>query len=98
MKKIIVKEINGVEINFLEGEPLYNEQSENKHQLIREWIELHLRKSINKKYTSYGIKHLCEKELGFYVSNADIKYNMAIMNIKGIESECCYNYHYPFKK
>lgn len=96
MDKIIVKEINGFDICFHEEEPSFEEQD--NHELIREWIKIHLTKSLNKKYTSYRIKHLCENDLGFYVSNADIKYNMAMLNIKGIQSRCCYNYYYPFKE
>lgn len=52
---------------------------------IRKWIKHeikpHLIKTTNKKHTSYEIKHMCEKELGFYVSNADIKENMNLLGI-----------------
>lgn len=97
MEHIIIKEINGFKLFFHEDEPLFKEDDENKNKLIQEWIGCHKGKSINRKYTSYRIKHMCEKELGFYVSNADIKYNMAMLDIEGVVSDCLYNYYYPFK-
>ena len=40
---------------------------------IQDWILPYLDKAnkINKKHTSYGIKHIIEKELGEYVANGD---------------------------
>ncbi|AIY82007.1 hypothetical protein U728_2923 [Clostridium botulinum 202F] len=70
---------------------------------IQEWIKREIKpnliKTINRKYTSYTIKHICEKELGFYVSNEDIKYNM---NLLGIYHEKVkvnsINYYYPISQ
>ena len=48
------------------------------YQKIKEWVEKELmpymtRKSINELHHSYGLKHVAEKQIGFYVSNGDIK-------------------------
>ena len=63
---------------------------------LREWISANLQpmKTINRRHTSYGLKHLAESRLGFYVSNDDMK---AAMVACGFEAEqvselnCSYN-------
>ena len=63
---------------------------------LREWISANLqpRKAINRHHTSYGLKHIAERCLGFYVSNDDMK---AAMVACGFEAEqvselnCSYN-------
>lgn len=49
--------------------------SESEENQLVSYIRHHLqaRKTINTKHSSYGLKHLFEKRLGFYVSNADCK-------------------------
>lgn len=94
--KIIVREVKGIKIKCYEDETLTDKKHQEK---IQNWIKSNLINTINKKHTSYGIKHACEKKLGFYVSNYDIKYNMAILGIKGVEEGMfSVNYFYPISE
>lgn len=95
-EKVLVKDINGFKINCYESESSTEPENQKK---IQEWLESNLIKTLNKKHTSYGIKHACENKLGFYVSNYDIKYNMAMLGIEGRAVEInCINYHYPISE
>jgi hypothetical protein len=40
-------------------------------------------KGYNKKFTSYGLKHVLEKILGFYISNYQVKVAMADKGFNG---------------
>lgn len=56
---------------------------------IEEWIDSHLmpymtRKTINYSISSYGIKHIAESELGFYVSNDAIKELLQERGVEGV--------------
>ena len=67
----------------------------NKLEHIINFIELRFdkTKSINKKQSSYGIKHLVERNIGTYVSNGELIASMIICDYKykvdGIN--CCFN-------
>jgi len=61
-----------------EYEHLLNHRSVGDYEKIKEWVNTELmpfmiRKKINDCHSSYGLKHVAENELGFYVSNGDIK-------------------------
>ena len=72
-------------IGYLDSVPFYEseyefllERNPECYQKIQEWVENNLmpfmsRQSINERHSSYGLKHIAENELGFYVSNGDIK-------------------------
>lgn len=62
---------------------------ENK-DLIISWIKTNLkaRKNINNSISSYGLKHRCERDLGFYVSNDEIKLCMKELNFKSVPYHC----------
>jgi len=74
------------DIGFIDGVPFYRseykhllELNEKDYEQIKNWVDSRLmpymtRKSINESYSSYGLKHIAENELDFYVSNGDIKY------------------------
>ena len=49
--------------------------SEDRCLRLMDFIDKHFCqiKSINYKSSSYGLKHIVEKRVGFYVSNADLK-------------------------
>lgn len=75
--------LNGKDINTsLPGEygEHYHENNwqqlkEEEQMLIRKWIRFMFSKSknINYKRTSYGLKHSCESDVGFYVHNDCMK-------------------------
>jgi hypothetical protein len=46
-----------------------------KQDAIISWVEGNIpqRKTINHKISSYGLKHICEQAVGFYVSNGEMK-------------------------
>lgn len=99
MNKTKVITINNQEILFGIDEAC----TEKEHNpLIKQWIidniVPNLIKNINRKYSSYKIKHICERELGFYVSNYDIKYHMAELGIEGENITGCINYYYPISQ
>ena len=72
-------------IGFVSGVPFYQNEYEfllerllADYLKVKEWAEAEMmpymtRKSINERHSSYALKHAAERELGFYVSNADIK-------------------------
>lgn len=99
LEKTKIEVINGFEIKSYVTETL----TESEHQpLIRKWIEKNLIpnliKRTNKYHSSYGLKHMCEDDLEFYVSNYDIKYNMAMLGIEGISLDNSINYCYPISE
>lgn len=96
LEKTKTEVINGFDITSYASETL----TEKEHQLfIIKWIEENLThnliKTINRRHTSYGLKHMCENDLGFYVSNYDIKYNMAMLGIQCKNFNGSINYYYP---
>lgn len=74
-------------------------------EIIEKWIDERVmpymtRKSVNyNSFNSYILKHIAERELGFYVSNETIKYLLAIKGIKGRNTYDHYEYplnlYYP---
>lgn len=63
---------------------------------LREWISANLQptKTINRRHTSYGLKHLAQGRLGFYVSNDDMKAAMLACGFEAVqvsELNCSYN-------
>ena len=60
---------------------------------LREWINAHLgkTKTNNRLHTSYGLKHLVESRVGFYVSNDDMKAAMLDCGFtaKRVDELCC---------
>jgi len=73
-------------IGYIDGVPFY--ESEYNHLInsrnvedygkIKSWVDIELmpymtRKTINDRHSSYGLKHIAENEIGFYVCNSDIK-------------------------
>lgn len=72
---------------------------------VEQWIDEKLipymtRKSINyNTHSSYGLKHVCENEIGDYVANVQIMYILALKNVPCGASRLTYYYglnlHYP---
>lgn len=72
-------------IGYVDGVPFYESEYDlllqrkiEDYNKIKEWVDTELmpymtRKSFNERHSSYGLKHTAENELGFYVSNGDIK-------------------------
>ena len=57
---------------------LINKRDAEDYLRIKSWVDTELMpymtlKSINERHSSYGLKHIAEREVGFYVSNGDIK-------------------------
>ncbi|MBM7565268.1 hypothetical protein [Paenibacillus sacheonensis] len=53
---------------------------------VREWCtQLTLIKSINTRTSSYRLKHLCERDIGFYVPNGIIKKIMGELGFKMVD-------------
>ena len=67
-------------------ETKYNEPftlDQEKELLLREWCSRLVKiQTINCKFNSYKLKHMAEKELGFYVSNLDFKSVMHDLGFK----------------
>jgi len=74
-----------LKVGFIDGVPFYPseydfliERDAEEYLEIKRWVNAELmpymtRKTINERHSSYGLKHVAERELGFYVCNADIK-------------------------
>lgn len=108
MENLILKEINQKQIWFYPSEL---EDIDENIDIIKHWCETRLlpymnNKCINYKHNSYGLKHICEKEVGFYVSNGQIKKVLALLGIKHCQKldnpNCCYpiteNFYKQLKK
>ena len=74
-----------------EGKPYSNENgsvddklmkdlSIKEQEMVIEWINVNIypRKTVLNSYTSYGIKHILERELGIYLTNNQFKDAMLI--------------------
>ena len=55
-----------------------------KEWLLKDWIETHVRprKTVNKRYSSYGLKHIAENYICGYISNEEF---IAAMETAGYE-------------
>ena len=96
MEKLIKERINGFEIVSYE-----NEYKTDNYELCKEWLHNNVVEieSINKKHTSYTIKHIVEKKIGAYVSNYDVKYAMCELGIKNWHRDSNdINYCYPISE
>ena len=63
-------------------------------RLVKKWLvekEVKKRKTINKKMSSYGLKHVVERWAGEYVSNDSL---IEAFRLAGFEAEKC-NYNSP---
>ena len=70
--------IDGVPFYENEYDFLINNRDVDDYQQIKSWVDTELMpymtlKSINERHSSYGLKHVAERDVGFYVSNGDIK-------------------------
>ena len=78
-KVLIGEDIIGVSLPGECGEHYQEENwkilSEEKKNMIRKWVRFMFShaKQINYKRTSYGLKHSCEGDVGFYVHNDCMK-------------------------
>lgn len=68
------------EYGYYYVEKNWTRYSEKEKMLIRKWIRFMFNKSknINKSVSSYGLKHYCEADVGFYVHNDTIKKAMLL--------------------
>ena len=97
------KVLNGEDINiqmpnefgehYLEKN--WTRYSKEEQLMIRKWIRFMFnhRKYINYKRTSYGLKHSCESDVGFYVHNDAIKKAFLLEGYKAETSKInwCFN-------
>jgi len=76
---------NGFEECIVEHSPKINEK---ELKPIREFIKLNFkkRKTLNKKFHSYTMKHVVEEKIGQYVSNGNF---IAAMIKEGYKYEIC---------
>lgn len=104
MENLILKEINQKQIWFY---PTELEDVDENMDIIMHWCKTRLlpymkNKSINYKHTSYGLKHICEREVGFYVTNGQLKIALAKLNVKHYQApnnpNCCYPISESFYK
>lgn len=94
------KVMKGEDIKTITGKCFYAEEwwnklSKEEQNKIREWVRTELKpiKSLNKKHSSYGLKHMCEKMVGFYVSNDMMK---KALILEGYECGDTYGFNWHF--
>lgn len=70
------------EFDYHYEEKNWKRYSKEQQLMIRKWIRFMFnhKKGIDKTRSSYGLKHLCEETLGFYVHNDAIKKAMLLEN------------------
>lgn len=70
------------EFDYHYKEENWKRYSNEQQLMIRKWIRFMFnhKKNIDKTRSSYGLKHLCEETLGFYVHNDAIKKAMLLEN------------------
>lgn len=100
MEKLVEKKINNKCVYFYEVEL---DNIDENIESIREWCKIRLlpymkNKCINYKHNSYGLKHICERELGFYVSNGQIKKVLAELDINHYQAIGNPNCYYPISE
>lgn len=103
MSKVEVRIYNNRKINCYMTETINSNEEEVLK--LRDWIKENILpyctlKHPNYKHTSYKLKHMAEKELNFYVGNADLKKIMAELGIDGMPSDKkdSINYCYPISE
>lgn len=91
--------VNNMDLFFNETEL---EEIQDNQDLIQAWCKArllpHLKQSINFNHSSYGLKHLAEKELGFYISNGQLKYAMAMLGVNYSQRPNSPNCFYPLSE
>lgn len=101
---LIKKVINSKEVYFYETEL---EDIDENIDIIKTWCIEKLmpymtNKKINFNHNSYGLKHICERQLGFYVSNGQIKKVLAELGVDSYQEKnnpnCCYPISEKFYK
>jgi len=100
--------VSGVPFYRSEYDFLVNSRAEADYIVIKNWVDTELmpfmtRKTVNKRHnSSYWLKHVAERELGFYVSSADIRYALIENCINSWtprrESHAYYPINYKFAK
>lgn len=90
---------------IVNGQEIWNGEGESNHKISEEllsevelWLRenLILQKKMNYDHTSYGLKHIVERDIKKYVSNVDFKIVMARLGIKGkLKKKQSWNYSYP---
>lgn len=79
-----IEMINGIKVNSKDK----TEINPNEQQKLLEFIDVYIApfmtlKNYNTNFTSYGLKHITEDILGFYVSNYQFKVAMAQRGFEG---------------
>lgn len=100
MEKLIKKEINNKNVWFYKVEL---ENIDDNIDIIKHWCKVRLlpymtNKGFNYKHNSYGLKHICERELGFYVSNGQIKKVLAELGVRHYQVPTNPNCVYPISE
>lgn len=64
-----------IEYKLYYSENNWETLEEEKQKAVLKWVRQNLKqkKTINYRHTSYGLKHLCERMVGFYVHNDVMK-------------------------
>ena len=107
-------DINGIHTMFMNGELQYLEElSDEDYATIKLWVVEELvpymtRKTFNPKHSSYGLKHIAEREISeklygnrgsYYVCNAAIKYALSELGHEHSPiSHCEINYFYKLSE
>jgi len=97
MEKLISKNINKKEILFYASEL---ENIDENMDIIKHWCKTRLlpymkNKCINYNHNSYGLKHICEREIGFYVGNGQLKKALAELDVRHYQYLDSPNCYYP---
>jgi hypothetical protein len=77
----------------------YINLSEDRKAILRNWIKENLkpRKTINKTYSSYGLKDLLERDINKYFSNTEFKYAMLELGYR-VEDLGATNWYFGISK
>ncbi len=59
---------------------LLSDETEEVQEIVLDWIQAHCIKikTVNKRHTSYGLKHILERDTGIYLTNNQFKHAMLI--------------------
>ena len=102
-EKIIYKKIGDQQIGFYESEWKCLDKDKEETKKCMEYCKNVLlpymnRKTINFKHSSYGLKHIVEREIDMYVSNGTLKYCLAMLGVKGYQEWGNPNICYPISQ
>lgn len=85
--------------NGYEDAGLITDHTESEQEIVRDWISKNLypRKTVLSDRTSYGLKHILQRDIGIYLTNNEFKDAMLLAGYEPANPNEL-NWHYAISK